>query len=600
MNNSLRVGYLITGRLKSTRLPKKLLLEVQGKPIIEHMIDRLKLSKYVGEIVICTSDNEQDLPLVDVAINNGIQCYQGDPQDVLARLLGAADKYNFDYILNITADCPFVDPDYADKIVNEYQQTGADLIRQFDLPHGVFSYGIKVEALRKVVEIKESSDTEVWGRYFTDTGLFSVTDLDVKNQHHKRPGLRMTLDYPEDFEFFKTIFDVLYEKGKVFSLDQILNFLDENPEVIEINKACGAKFSKRFLMQSELLLKKIYEVRTALIVGSGSIGQRHIRNLRHTGIDRIVALRSKKGHFKSLPKELGIEEVYEWSELENQQFDIAIISNPSSLHLAAVEKIVNKAKGVFIEKPLSDTLQSSKDVVDLIQSNKLVSFVGHNMMFHPAVRKMFEFYNENEVGEIVNFQCQVGQWLPDWHPYEDYKKAYYARKDLGGGVSLTMIHEIHLALQLAGEPVEVYGMLSDNQHLDLDVDVCSDVMVRHRKGAVSQIHLDYLQRPPHRSGLLTFECGWISYDLNNMTVYGQTEKDKQPKLIWQDSTYDANEMYVEQMREFVRFTEEGRLKHKYDVASSIDSLQVVDALFSASHTGRAVRLDREKRFSFFS
>ena len=224
MNNSLRVGYLITGRLKSTRLPKKLLLEVQGKPIIEHMIDRLKLSKYVGEIVICTSDNEQDLPLVDVAINNGIQCYQGDPQDVLARLLGAADKYNFDYILNITADCPFVDPDYADKIVNEYQQTGADLIRQFDLPHGVFSYGIKVEALRKVVEIKESSDTEVWGRYFTDTGLFSVTDLDVENQHHKRPGLRMTLDYPEDFEFFKTIFDVLYEKGKVFSLDQILNF----------------------------------------------------------------------------------------------------------------------------------------------------------------------------------------------------------------------------------------------------------------------------------------------------------------------------------------------------------------------------------------
>ena len=156
----MKVGYLITGRLKSTRLPKKLLLEINGKPIISHMIDRLKLANKINEIIICSSTNEQDMPLADIASKNGIKCYFGDPDDVLARLLEAADKFNLDYILNITADCPFVDPYYADKIVDKYIETNADLIRQFDLPHGVFSYGIKVEALRKVVKIKDSTEYE--------------------------------------------------------------------------------------------------------------------------------------------------------------------------------------------------------------------------------------------------------------------------------------------------------------------------------------------------------------------------------------------------------------------------------------------------------
>ena len=222
----MKIGFLITGRLKSTRLPKKLLLEIKGKSVLSHMLDRLKLAKKVDEIIICTSTENQDIPLGKLAKENNVKCFFGSPDDVLSRLLGAANKFNLDYILNITADCPFVDPEYADKIVKEYLETDADLIRQFDLPHGVFSYGIKVDALREVVKIKDSFDTEVWGRYFTDTGLFKVIDLDVQNKNHIRPGLRMTLDYPEDLEFFKAIFDALHKDNQVFSLSAILNLLE--------------------------------------------------------------------------------------------------------------------------------------------------------------------------------------------------------------------------------------------------------------------------------------------------------------------------------------------------------------------------------------
>ena len=593
----MKVGYLITGRLKSTRLPRKLLIEVEGKPILSHMIDRLKLAKSVDEIIICTSTSQQDKPLGVLAKENKIKCYFGDPDDVLLRLLGAAEEYNLDYILNITADCPFVDPGYADIIVNEFIKNGADLIRQFDLPHGVFSYGIKVDALRKVVNIKNSSDTEVWGKYFTDTGLFKVQDLEVKNKKHFRPGLRMTLDYPEDLEFFKAIFTALYENNKVFTLTAILDLLDDKPEIIEINKDCGTRFYKRFIAQSEPILKKIIKVETALIIGAGSIGQRHILNLKKIGITDIIALRSKKGHYKKLPDGLCITEVDNWEDATKRKPDIAIISNPTSLHLDAALKIANSVRGIFIEKPISNNLTGCNQLIDLLNVKKITSFVGHNLMFHPIVKKIIEFYNENDVGEIINIQSQVGQWLPDWHPYEDYTKAYYARKDLGGGVALSLIHEIHLVLELAGLPTHVFGEITKYQKLNLDVDVCSDLMIKHKSGAVSQVHLDFLQRPTHRSGLVTFEKAWLTYDLSRLVLTAQ-RINEEPYELFNKSNYDSNDMYIDQLKEFIRFVEEGRIKHQYDAHSSLESLKVVDALFKSHDTGRRVNIERSEKFSF--
>ncbi len=377
----------------------------------------------------------------------------------------------------------------------------------------------------------------------------------------------------------------------------ILDFLDKNPEIIDINKDCGNKFQKRFISQSEPKLKKIAKVKTALIIGAGSIGQRHIKNLRKIGIYNIVALRSKKGHFKKLPEALKVVEVDNWEEAIASNPDVAIISNPSSLHIETARKIVDHVKGIFIEKPLSDSTNECQQLIDILNEKKVVSFIGHNMMFHPIVENIIKFYNENDIGEVVNIQCQVGQWLPDWHPYENYKNAYYARKDLGGGVALTLIHEIHLALELAGLPVSVVGEVSKYNKLDLEVDVCSDLMIKHKTGAVSQIHLDYIQQPSHRSGLITFEMGWLSYDFTRIELIGQKKGDD-THVIWSDKNYDYNKAYIDQMIEFVCFVEEGRLKHKYDAESSVESLKVVESLLESNNSGKKVSIERNERFSF--
>lgn len=246
----MKIGFLITGRMKSTRLPKKLTLKINDREIIRHMIDRLKESDILDEIIICTSTNPQDQILARIAKEENIQCFLGDEDDVIQRLYDASKKFNLDYALNITADCPLVSIEYIDKIVDTYKESNADFIRTLDLPHGFFSYGIKVDAMKKVCEIKKSNDTEVWGRYLTDTGLFKVVDIEIP-QELQRKDYRLTLDYPEDFEFFKKIYAHFGADTYKTSMYDIIKYLDENPEVVKINAHCRELYKKRYDSQNK-------------------------------------------------------------------------------------------------------------------------------------------------------------------------------------------------------------------------------------------------------------------------------------------------------------------------------------------------------------
>lgn len=586
----MKVGYLITARLKSTRLPEKLLREVQGRPIFAHMLDRLKLSRRTNQIIVCTSTNSQDDRLEHLAYAEEVSCFRGDEDDVLKRLHDASTLFNLDYILNITADCPFVDPLYADKIVETFETTGVDLIRALDLPHGAYSYGIKPIALTQVLQIKDDINTEVWGRYFTDTDLFQVYDLEIENPIHRQPGLRMTLDYPEDLEFFKAVFAALYQPGQVFSLDEILHFLAQHPEVVEINRHCALAYKKRWTRQSDIRLKTRYSVQRAAIVGSGSIGQRHIRNLHALGISEIYTLRSHKGHFTNLDPGLGIQEVQDWQTLIDVRPDIAIVSNPTSLHLDAVFNLLPYVRGLFIEKPLSSSMEGVSDFLEQVKKYRVVTFVGYNLQFHPVIKTIQTVLDGESLGRPLLFQCQVGQWLPGWHPYEDHRQAYYARKDLGGGVSLTLSHELHLALQLFGPAQSITCLLNRSEALPLEVDVIADMMIQHQTGAVSQVHLDYLQRPIHRQGVISCEKGWLTYDLVQPFVKIQAEEDPEPGLIWDASDYNPNDHYVDEMNTFLQVVREGRYRHPYDAWHGARSLALVMSAFESAQTGRLVSI----------
>ena len=577
----MKTGFLITGRLKSTRLPLKLLREVEGKPIFSHMIDRLKLARRVDQIIVCTSTNPQDDPLEEIAASENVFCFRGDEDDVVKRNADACLQFGLDYALSITADCPFSDPVYADKIVDAYLETGADFIRALDLPHGAYSYGVNPQALLKIMEIKDQTDSETWGRYFTDTDLFEVYDLPIPPSH-RLPELRMTLDYPEDLEFFKAVFAALYKPGQVFTLDEILGFLEAHPEVVAINRDREADYLKRWTKQSFIKLKPRYTINRATIIGSGSMGLRHIQSLRSLGVTDIVALRSGDHPKESLPAELGVTETFSWQEVIQSNPDVAIISNPTSLHVRTAMDLLSHVKGIFIEKPLGTNSDRISELLEQIRSKRVVSFVGHNLQFHPAIKVVQDILQSDQIGEPLVFQVQVGQWIGDWHPGEDYTASYVASKELGGGVSLTLSHEIHLATQLFGPVEEVFCRLPESKKLKFDVDVISDLMCHHVNGATSQIHLDMLQRPAHRIGVISCERGWISYDLIGKTVVMQSHKQATPVEVWNGSDYDISQSYVDEMKSFLDVVREGRIRHENDAWAGARTLAVIEAAFQSA------------------
>jgi len=245
----------ITVRMKSSRLPRKALLEIKGKPVIEHLIDRLKLAKSPDLIVLCTSTHPDDAVLVSVARKNHIEYFRGSEDDKLDRYLKAALEYGLDFIVVTHGDNVFYEPAIIDEIIKLYSKTKADYIACEQLPLGTSPQGIKLGALKKVCQIKAETDTEVWGGYFTDTGLFKVEYLEVPAEL-RHPEIRMTLDYPEDYEFFKAIFDRLYSPNEVFSLRDIITLLMNNPELIDINEKAQAAYLEHLKKSAPVKLER--------------------------------------------------------------------------------------------------------------------------------------------------------------------------------------------------------------------------------------------------------------------------------------------------------------------------------------------------------
>lgn len=252
----MKTSAFITVRMKSTRLPRKALLEIEERTTIEHLIDRVKAAKLPDLVVLCTSTHPDDEVLVEVAKGNGIEAFQGSPEDKLDRYLQAARKYGIDFIVNVDGDDILCDPELIDKTIEHFERTKADYIGWKGFPVGAVPTGVKVEALEKVCKLKEEKDTEVWSGYFTDTGLFRVKYLEA-DEALRHPEFRMTLDYPKDLEFFRAIFKKLYKPRKIISVGEVVKLLERNPEIAKINQKVQKAYQERLEAHAKPKLKKL-------------------------------------------------------------------------------------------------------------------------------------------------------------------------------------------------------------------------------------------------------------------------------------------------------------------------------------------------------
>ena len=231
-------------RLSSTRLPQKHLKIVEGKPIILHLIERLTNTKRIRNIVICTTDQKVDDPLVDLLKETNVKIFRGNEKDILNRYLEVAKTFGTDFIINADGDDVYADPEYIDKIVSLFERDNCDYVDMIGFPFGMASVGIKYSALEKICKTKQTEDTDTGYRlFFTENKIFNVTQLKLEKGITYPKNLHLTLDYEEDLLLAKKIYA---ELGTDFRLKDILELFSKKPELLEITNGIEIKYKKHW------------------------------------------------------------------------------------------------------------------------------------------------------------------------------------------------------------------------------------------------------------------------------------------------------------------------------------------------------------------
>jgi predicted dehydrogenase len=345
--------------------------------------------------------------------------------------------------------------------------------------------------------------------------------------------------------------------------------------------------------------------RRFLFVGLGGVGQRHLRNLRTLLGDEaeFLAYRQRRSS-PVLTNEMDVES---GSDLESkyrlrifadlnealaERPEAVIISNPTSLHLAVARAAAEASCHLFIEKPLAHEMKGVADLLDLIERKKLVTLVGYQWRFHPCLIALHDVLQSNTIGRVIAVRARFGEYLPNWHPYEDYRQSYAARRELGGGVLLTQIHDFDYLGWLFGWPRRLFCVGGKLSNLEIDVeDTASTLMECEVAGRTVPIHLhqDYLTNPGERSCDVVGESGKISANLAGGILQVWTGDGK---LASQErfDMIDRNQIFLEELKHFLACLE-GTETSRVTAREGARSLQVALAARESMTTEKIVACD---------
>jgi predicted dehydrogenase len=304
------------------------------------------------------------------------------------------------------------------------------------------------------------------------------------------------------------------------------------------------------------------------VIGCGSIGKRHMKNLLALGESAVLGFDPRPDR-RAEVEALGISTTAELEALLDAQPQAVLVTSPSKLHVEHALAAAERGIALFIEKPVSDDHGRDLDrLIETIASRKLVSLVGCNLRFHPGLRRAKQVLDEGRLGRVVSIRAEFGQYLPDWHPWEDYRQGYSARRDLGGGVILDAIHELDYVRWLMGDVAEIAAVAGRLSRLEIDTEDTALLIMRFASGAAGEIHLDYVQRAYTRSCRIIGDEGTLAWDFGeggDVRVYEAStrrwDKMKRPP------DWDVNAMYLDEMRHFLDCLE-GKEPSMQDVSSA--------------------------------
>ena len=341
-----------------------------------------------------------------------------------------------------------------------------------------------------------------------------------------------------------------------------------------------------------------------LFCGLGGIGQRHLRNLRQLLGDELEAhaFRVRGQRIKlldnltvdegaDLEEEYQIRAHHDLAQALAERPAAAFICNPNSLHVPVALECVRAGVPVFMEKPLASDLAGIDQLLSEVEARNLPFHVGYNFRFHPGLQRLKALLEEGFFGRLLSVRSEIGEYLPNWHRYEDYRQMYAARADQGGGVILSQIHEMDLIYWFFGLPSSIVTHGGQLSRLEIDVEDTASSLMRC-DGADGSfpilLHQDYLQRPPVRRFKIIGDRGYAEIDLlaNHLSVYG-AEGELREQNDYPDFT--RNDMFLAQARHFLDCLD-GSAKPVVSLHDGLQSLRLALAALRSMKEGREVAL----------
>lgn len=324
-----------------------------------------------------------------------------------------------------------------------------------------------------------------------------------------------------------------------------------------------------------------------LIIGGGSIGKRHLNNLLSLS-QKVAVVEPIKPRADEIEKKYKVKVYLKLNEALTEEYNAAIICNPNIYHIPTAIRVVQKGIHLFIEKPLSHNLDGVSNLLRLVKKNRLYVFMGSNFKFHPSFILMKKLLDDKAIGKILSFTIIAGQYLPDWHPWEDYRKGYSANRSLGGGVLLDS-HEFDYIQWFLGPIKRIACFTGKYSELKVDTEDIAEAIVEVKDKVVGNIHVDYIQQPYRRIYYFYGDEGAMEWSQRERKVLLYKAKDKRWQYFEEEKNYDSNQMYLEEMKHFLRVLN-GKESSITDMNTALQVLKVIQAAKESSKLKRFVNV----------
>lgn len=291
----------------------------------------------------------------------------------------------------------------------------------------------------------------------------------------------------------------------------------------------------------------MFKNETILVIGAGSIGERHIRTLWKLGYQNIIVYRQRNLPFRDIA-DAKVTVITNWNEVLQQKPFAAIICTPSAQHTPQAIQCLQNNIHVLVEKPLGGYDFNSTALLNAVNQSGKYLQVAYMLHYHPLLQKVKSFTETKELGKLLNIQTCWAEYLPNWHPWEDYRESYAAKKELGGGVALTLSHDIDVCNWIVGSNIKKFASFpSSTSHLEVNTESIFDANLLYENGVTAHVHLNYVQAVNERWYKFIFDKALVTIDYYKASIKISTFQDETEEVI---EDFNRDDLFINQTKDF--------------------------------------------------